>query len=37
MGRFQKAEQGLSSLTHVCSQHLLLEEMDEMGNWPPPD
>lgn len=21
--------------THFCPQHLLLEEMDEMGNWPP--
>lgn len=21
----------------VDGQHLLLEEMDEMGNWPPPD
>lgn len=30
-------EVGIPSFTHVCPQHLLLEEMDEMGNWPPPE
>lgn len=35
--RFWNAEQGLSSFPPVCPQHLLLEEMDEMGNWPPPE
>lgn len=24
-----------SFFTHFCPQHLLLEEMDELGNWPP--
>lgn len=36
-GKVPNAEQGISFFARVCPQHLLLEEMDEMGNWPPPE
>lgn len=36
-GKVLECRAGNSFFARVCPQHLLLEEMDDMGNWPPPE